>query len=132
MKAVRNVFLIVLMMVLGNSVYALGLGELVLESELNQPLKARVPLLKTGDLTVEQLRVQLASEADFALRKITREFLYQSIHFKVDMKHPSGPCVILSTEKPIKEPSLDFLIELSWPGGKLIRGYTVLLEKPKQ
>jgi pilus assembly protein FimV len=36
----------------------------------------------------------------------------------------------LTTLQAVKEPYLDFLVELSWPSGKLIKGFTVLLEHP--
>jgi pilus assembly protein FimV len=132
MKMIKNILLAVLMLGLGNTVFALGLGEIVLESGLNEPLKARVPLLKVGNLTEDQLRVQLASQEAFDARKMSRDFLYQSIHFTLDMKYAGGACILLTTEKPVKEPAMDFLIEASWPTGKLVRGYTVFLEKPKQ
>jgi len=99
---------IAILMLMGSAANALGLGELVLESELNQPLRARIPLLKTGDLTEGQIKVQLGSQKDFIARKMSRDSIYLGIQFTLDLNHPGGPCVILTTEAAIKEPSLTF------------------------
>ncbi len=45
---------------------ALGLGGITLHSALNQPLEADIELLQMGDLDSGDIRVRLASEADFA------------------------------------------------------------------
>ena len=132
MMIFRKWMLLVLLAGIGNVANAVGLGEIVLESELNQPLKARISLVKVGDLSEQQLLVKLASAQDFADRNMTREFLYQSIRFTLNMKHPAGPSVMLTTDALIKEPSLNLLVELSSPSGRLLRSYTLLLDNPKK
>ena len=47
------------------SVMALGLGELKLESFLNQPLNASVDLLNMGNLHQDEVKVRLATRDDF-------------------------------------------------------------------
>ena len=44
---------------------ALGLGELTMQSDLNEPLKAKIDLLETGGLDPEQVRIRLATRDDF-------------------------------------------------------------------
>jgi pilus assembly protein FimV len=72
----------------------------------------------------------LADTAEFEKLKMSRDAFYTTIRFKVDMKNPAGPSILLTSDAAVKEPSLDFLVTLTWPTGKLVRGYTVLLEKP--
>lgn len=119
-----------LLLTFSSNLFAVGLGELKVESGLNEPLKARIALVKTGDLQSTELLVTLADTAEFERHHLTRDAIYTTIRFTVDMKDPAGPAVLLTTDNPIKEPSLDFLVALTWPKGKLVRGYTVLLEKP--
>ena len=38
--------------------------------------------------------------------------------------------VRLSTDQPIREPYLDFVVEVRWPTGRVLREYTVLLDLP--
>ncbi|MBR9882535.1 MAG: hypothetical protein GYB21_02295 [Oceanospirillales bacterium] len=44
---------------------------------------------------------------------------------------PDGTGVIrLKSSAPIKEPFLNFLVEVNWPAGRLVREYTLLLDPP--
>lgn len=130
MKA--RLFAIVSLLMLGFSshVFAVGLGAIQVQSGLNEPFKAQIKLEKIGDLSESDLIFGLASAEEFEKRKMTRDAYYTSIEFKLDMKHPGGPVILLSSDKIMKEPSLDLLVKLSWPTGNIVRGYTVLLEKP--
>src|SRR5699024_1357713 len=43
----------------------------------------------------------------------------------------SGKNVIrVSSKQPVKEPYLNFLVEVIWPNGRLLREYTLLLDPP--
>lgn len=119
-----------LLFTLCGNVFAVGLGDITVESSLNEPLKARIALVKVGDMREAELLVALADNAEFEKHKMSRDAFYTTIRFTLDMKNPAGPSILLSSNAVVKEPSLDFLVTLTWPTGKLVRGYTVLLEKP--
>jgi len=108
---------------------ALGLGDITLESALNQPLRANIPLLQLGDVRAEQISVQLASESDFARFSIDREAFLGNIRFDVQ---PAGAeaVVQLSTRDVVREPYLSFVLETRWPTGRMLSEYTVLLDLP--
>jgi len=108
---------------------ALGLGDITLESALNQPLRANIPLLQLGDVRAEQISVQLASESDFARFSIDREAFLGNIRFDVQ---PVGAeaVVQLSTRDVVREPYLSFVLETRWPTGRMLSEYTVLLDLP--
>ena len=55
------------------SVMALGLGELTLESFLNEPLRAKVDLLDVGGLHEDQIRIRLATREDFDRLGVDRD-----------------------------------------------------------
>ncbi|HQQ64381.1 MAG TPA: hypothetical protein PLF22_12535 [Pseudomonadales bacterium] len=112
------------------SAFAIGLGEIVVESAVNQPFRARIPLLKPGSLNEMQIIGQMASEEAFAKHNLTRDRIYSTIKFRVDLNHKQGPSLVLTSEQPIKEPALNFLVELSWPSGSIMRSYSALLAKP--
>jgi len=65
------------------AVSALGLGELTLESFLNEPFKASVDLLNTGSLSEHQIKVRLATSDDFDRMGVDRAYFLTSIKFKV-------------------------------------------------
>lgn len=108
---------------------ALGLGEITVESALNQPFLARIELLQLGGVRPEQISVQLASESDFARFSIDRENHLQSIRFNV-VAAGNSPYVKLSSIDAVREPYLNFVLETSWPSGRLLSEHTVLLDLP--
>lgn len=117
--------------VLGSSfANALGLGELTLHSALNQKLNAEVKLLNVGDLSRNEILPNLASHEEFARAGVERIFFLTSIRFDVRLKSDGSGVIKLTTDKIVREPFLNFLVELHWPSGRILREYTVLLDPP--
>lgn len=104
---------------------ALGLGELTLHSALNQPLKAEIRLVDRKNLSNSEIQPQLATQSDFDRAGIDRSFFLSGIKFTVESDR-----ILLSSDKPVNEPFLNFLVELNWPQGRTLREYTVLLDPP--
>lgn len=113
-----------------HTAFALGIGELKLNSALNEPLDAEVELLNTGDLTELEMLIGLASNKDFEAAGVDRLFMLTDLSFAVDMSAPGKPLLRITSRKPIREPYLNFLLEVEWPSGRLLREYTLLLDLP--
>ena len=111
-------------------VYALGLGEIQVSSALNERLAAEIPLVNASDLDASQVLVSLASEADFARAGVDRDYFLSSVEFIVERGESGAPVLRLQTPDVVLEPYLNFLVELRWPKGRLLREYTVLLDLP--
>lgn len=109
---------------------ALGLGEIKMNSALNQPLDAEVKLLNVGDLSKNEILPNLASHEDFARAGVERVFFLTGIKFDVELDGKGGATLHLTTDRIVREPFLNFLIELHWPNGRLLREYTALLDPP--
>ncbi len=109
---------------------ALGLGEIKLNSALNQPLDAEIRLLQVRDLTEKEIIIGLASQDEFQRLGIERPHYLTDLSFAVDLGASGGPVVKVSTLKPIREPFLDFIVQAQWPSGKLLREYTLLIDLP--
>ena len=112
------------------SVMALGLGELSLQSFLNEPLQAQVDLLNTGSLHEDEIKVRLATREDFQKMGLERAYFLTSIKFEVQIDAAGGPRIVVTSEDPVLEPYLDFIVEARWPNGRLLREYTVLVDPP--
>ncbi len=108
---------------------ALGLGELQSSSQLNQPLNAQIELLSTNAKEVAQLRVKLASADVFNRVGIDRPTYLNSLKFRTTTQN-GKPVILVSSAQPVQEPFLNFLLEVSWPQGQLLKEYTVLLDPP--
>ena len=112
-------------------VSALGLGDIRIQSFLNEPLRAEVELLDTRELLVDDIRIRLAESEDFDRLGVERSYFLTGIQFEVRIDAATGQGVILlSTEEAVLEPYLDFIIEARWPSGRLLREYTMLVDPP--
>ncbi len=109
---------------------ALGLGELQLQSFLNEPLSASVELLDMGGLHSDEVIVRLASRDDFDRFGLDRPYFLSSITFDVSVQENGAASIILSSAEPVLEPYLEFIIEARWPSGQLLREYTLLMDPP--
>ncbi|KAA0875854.1 FimV/HubP family polar landmark protein [Nitrincola tapanii] len=109
---------------------ALGLGEITVRSALNEPLNAEIRLLQVRDLSPLQIQPRMASVDDFSLAGVSRSRFVNDMRFQVSVR-PDGTGVIrVTSNEPIREPFLNFLMEVNWPSGRLVREYTVLLDPP--
>ncbi len=108
---------------------ALGLGAITLHSALNQPLEAEIELLQMGGLDSDDIRVRLASDADFARSGVDRLFFLNDLRF-TPLLRGNRHIIRVVSSKPVQEPYLNFIIEVARPNGQLLREYTVLLDPP--
>ncbi len=109
---------------------AVGLGNIHLFSDLNQPLHAEIEIFDIGDITAEDMAAGLADGAVFKRLEIDRPFYLTDLKFKV-LSAPDGSKVIdVSTRDPVSQPYLNFIVDFRWPEGRLFRQYTILLDPP--
>jgi len=106
------------------------LGEIDTRSALNERFAAEIELLDTRDLEASEVIASLASTDDFRRVGVERFFFLTSLQFDV-VRNGRGNLVITATSnQPITEPYLNFLVEVLWPSGRLLKEYTVLLDPP--
>ena len=109
--------------------FTLGLGEIEVSTALNQELNAEIELLSAAPEDVETLIVKLASREEFNRAGIDRPYLLSSLRFSAEVRD-GVPFIRVTSDKPIREPFLNFLIEIDWPKGHMMREYTILLDPP--
>ena len=78
--------------------HALGLGEVTLQSSLNQPLVAEIELLEVRDLASNEVIPSLASPEDFVKAGVDRQYFLTDLKFTPVLK-PNGKSVIRVTSK---------------------------------
>jgi len=92
--------------------YAVGLGAVTLKSALNQPLVAEIELLDAKSLSPGEVVPVLASAEDFNRAGVDRPYFLADLKFTPVLR-PDGKSVIqVSSSKPVREPYLNFLVEL--------------------
>lgn len=109
---------------------ALGLGEITLHSALNQPLNAEIELLAVGDdMGASDVKVSLAPADAFNLAGVERVYFLNDLRFSPVLRGGKSVVRVVSNQ-PVREPYLNFIVELKRPGGQLLREYTLLLDPP--
>jgi len=108
---------------------AIGLGEIRLHSALAEPLTADIELIDARGLGVDDIKVRLAPSDVFARAGVERPDFLAKLSF-VPALDGSGQRIRVSSTAPVNEPYLNFIVELSLPGGQLLREYTLLLDPP--
>ena len=111
--------------------FALGLGDIEVNSFLNQPLDAKIEVLSARPGEIDDLLVSLASREAFTRAGLERPRHLSELKFSVVKDEAGETAVIMvTTRSAIKEPFLNFLIEADWSKGRLLREFTVLLDPP--
>jgi len=108
---------------------AIGLGRIVVNSALNQPLDAEISIASIESNVLESLEIRLATDSDFRRANISIEPVVKLLQFNV-INGETGPWIHLTTDSPVRTPFLHFLAAIEWSGGKIIREYIALLDPP--
>jgi pilus assembly protein FimV len=112
-----------------SALYALGLGEIRLNSALNQPFDAEIELVSATSEDLGALRAALASGETFERYGLDKPSYLSDFTFRVTRS--GGRDVLrVTSPRPVTEPFVTLLVEASWPRGRLLREYTVLLDPP--
>ncbi len=130
MANLNKIALTLLCILLAPLAQALSLGELSVYSLLNQPLDAAIALGNVGQLAPAEISVKLADAAEFERAGIDREAVLSELQFEVLMPKAGTSMIKISSHQPVTSPYLNFLIEIQWPNGLIIRECTVLLNPP--
>jgi pilus assembly protein FimV len=126
--AVRRVLLLSALLS-PSALYALGLGEIRLNSALNQPFDAEIELVSAAQEDLAALRASLASSDTFLRYGLDKPSYLSEFTFQV--ARVGGRDVLrVTSPKAVTEPFVTLLVEANWPRGRLLREYTVLLDPP--
>ena len=109
---------------------ALGLGEIHLNSSLNQPMNAEIDLIAASPDELTALRAALAGRDAFTRYGIDRPPFLSTLTFKVGKGKDGRDSLLVRSTDSIPEPFVTFLVEVNWARGRLMREYTVLLDPP--
>ena len=116
-------------MMSATNVLALGMGDIELESALNQPLDARIKLLKASELENWEMKPNLASTEEFEKSGVEHVFFLNNLQFAIE-RSGDDVFVHVTSRQAVVEPFLNFLVQVDWPNGRLLREYTLLLDPP--
>ena len=87
----RKFYIVILLALAPTLANALGLGNLDLNSALNEPFDARVQLLSPTADELDSLTLVLADSEAFARAKIDRPFILSKLKFALRRSPDDGP-----------------------------------------
>ncbi len=108
---------------------AMGLGNISVESYLNQPLQARIDLITRADDDLASVTVGMASADDFKLIGASRDAISVPLSFALEQKD-GGASILVTSKLPLKDPIVRLIVEVNWASGRLLREYTMFLDPP--
>lgn len=119
-----------LLLAAGNS-WALGLGQIQVKSKRNQPLLAEIPIISTTQGELAALKARLASPETFRRVGLTPPTgIAADLQFSLGSDAKGRPVIRVTTVRPVDQGALNFLVEVDWGKGRLVREYSALVDTP--
>jgi len=112
------------------NLYALGVGEIETHSALNQVLRAKIPLLSSKNEDPSNVRIGIASREVFKKSGIDRPHYLTEIKFTPVLNKNGEISIEVLSNSTIKEPFVNFILEIEWPQGRTLKEFTILLDPP--
>ena len=125
----RRICSLILLCISAGPALALTLGEIETQSALYQRFTARIELQQSRGENIQDLQVSLASAEDFARMNVERNFMLTQLQFEL-ITERGQPVIEITSRRPIVEPYLDFVLEVIWRQGRMLKQYTILLDPP--
>ncbi len=112
------------------AVQALGLGELHVDSALDERLAAEIDIVGATAEDLAGITASVANSETFLRFGVERPAFLSSATFKIATDAKGQPVLAIRSKEAFTEPLINMLIDLRWRGGELVRQYTLLLDPP--
>ncbi|KFA22154.1 ferrous iron transporter B, partial [Xanthomonas vasicola pv. musacearum NCPPB 4394] len=120
-----------LLMACSGAAMALGLGDIRVLSKPGQPLVAEIPVISNEPGELDNARVALASATTFARVGLERpQGLVGNLQFQFAQDARGRAVIRVTSSQAVDQPAINFLIEVEWDQGRLVREYSALVDAP--
>jgi len=109
---------------------AAGLGGINVLSQLGQPFSAEIDLVNVSKEELATLAARLAPPEAYRAANLQFNPALNSMRLSIERRPDGRPFIRATSARPVAEPFLDILVELSWQGGRIVREYSALLDPP--
>ena len=109
---------------------AAGLGRLNVLSQMGQPFVGEIELLNVSRDELSTLNARLAPTAAYQAANLRFDPALNSLRLSVEQRPNGTPYLRAASTRPVSEPYLDLLVELTSQNGKFQRQYSALLDPP--
>ena len=122
--------LLMLAMSLPGAVRALGLGDIRIESALNEPLSAQIDIVGATRDELAALTASVANRDIFQRYGADRPSFLSSATFKVGLDGQGRPVLNVRSAEAFSDPLVSFIVDLRWGKNAVVREYSLLLDPP--
>src|SRR5688572_15527215 len=112
------------------TVLGAGLGRLTVMSAIGQPLIGEIELVAVRKEEAASLAARIASPDAYRNANIVFNPALVGARASVERRAGGQPFVRITSTRPVDEPYIDLLVELTWETGRLVREYTALVDPP--
>jgi FimV-like protein len=109
---------------------ALGLGEIHLDSALNEPLAANIEIVGATAQDLKGITASIANRETFEHFGVDRPEFLSTVAFKISRDSRGRAVLAIRSTDACTELVVNMLVDLRWGGGELIRQYTLLIDPP--
>src|SRR6185437_14486100 len=128
MSSGKNPLMLMMALTMPGAAHALGLGDIHVDSALNERLVAQIDIVGATALELSDLRASVANRETFLRYGVDRPAFLTSAVFKVTEDSRGRPVLSVRSTEAFNEPVVNFLVDLHWQNGELVRQYTLLLD----
>ena len=111
--------------------HALSMGKVRVQSALGQSLLAEIDLADLSEDDAKTLKSSLASPGAFTGMGLEYNPALNGTQIALQRRANGSRYLKLSNNRPLNDPFIDIVVELSWASGRIVRTYTILLDPPK-
>jgi FimV-like protein len=128
MPHTKTALILLVAFALPSATEALGLGEIHVDSALNEPLAAEVDIVGATADDLAGITASIANRETFVRYGVDRPAFLSTAAFRIAMDSKGQPVLAIRSTDAFTEPLINMLIDLRWHSGELIRQYTLLLD----
>ena len=107
---------------------ALALGRVKVLSALGEPLRAEIDIPEISTAETESLRAGPASPETFRAAGLEFDSVVSSVRVAVQRRADGRPFLRLSSSRPVNDPFLDLIVNVSSSSGQVSRDFTMLFD----
>ena len=124
----KNPLMLMMALTMPGASHALGLGDIHVDSALNERLAAEIDIVGASALELNELRAAVANRETFLRYGADRPAFLSSTTFKVIQDSQGRPVLAVRSTESFTEPLVNLLVDLHWRNNELVREYTLLLD----
>ena len=111
--------------------HALSMGKVRVQSALGQSLTAEIDLSDLSEDDAKTLKSSLASPSAFSGIGLEYNPALNGTQIELQRRPNGSRFLKLVNSRPLNDPFVDIVVELSWASGRIVRTYTILLDPQK-